>query len=54
MVTYTEDSDWEDEDSVIPLLIYPEDTNSKDFLSDPTSMEPTPEPGPLREKNAEN
>ena len=35
----------------MPLLIYPEDTNDEDYLSDPPSADPTPEPGPLSRKS---
>ena len=50
MVTDTDDSDSKNEDSVMHLLIYPEDYNDEDSLSNPPSTEPTPEPGPPSKK----
>ena len=50
MVTYTEYSELEEKDSVMPPLIYPEKYDNEDSLSDPPSVEPTPDPGPLSEK----
>ena len=45
MVTDTEDRKLDDEDSVMPTLIYPEDSNDKEYLSKPISADSTPEPG---------
>ena len=58
VVIDTDDSDLDDEDSVIPPLIYLEDYCNKDqyaleYLSDPPSAEPTPESGPPSETPTE-
>ena len=50
MVTETEDRNLDGEDSLMPPLIYPEDSNDEESLSNPPSTEPTPEPGPPSEK----
>ena len=50
MVTYTEESDSDDEGDIMPLLIYPEDSDNKEYPSNPPSTEPTPEPTPPSEK----
>ena len=34
----------------MPLLIYPEYSNNEEYLIDPPSMEPTPDPGTPSEK----
>ena len=50
VVTYMEDRKSDDKDSVIPLLIYPEDYDNNESLRDPPSMEPTTETGPPSKK----
>ena len=50
MVTETEGSDSDDEDIVMPLLFYPEDSNKDDYSSKPPSTESTLDPGPPSEK----
>ena len=50
MVTNTVDSDLDNKDSVMPPLIYPEESDNKESLSDPPSAEPTPDPRPPRVK----
>ena len=44
VVTDKEKIDSDEEDSMMYPLIYPEDYVNKDYPSDPTSAEPTPEP----------
>ena len=41
LVAYMEDSDSYYKDSVIPPLIYPEESDNEESLSDPLSAEPT-------------
>ena len=53
VVTYTEEINSDDKDSMMPLLIYPEESNNEESLRDPTSVEPTPEPVPPNEKPIE-
>ena len=55
VVKDTEDINLDDEDSLMPTLMYLEEYDDKEdnpleSLSDPTSVEPTPEPGPPSEK----
>ena len=44
VVIDTEDIDPDDKYSVMHLLIFPEDSDNDDYLSDPLSADPTPEP----------
>ena len=41
VVTDTKESDSDEEDSVMPPLIYPEGFNDEDSMNEPTSVEPT-------------
>ena len=55
MVTYTDDSDLDDGDIMMPQLIYldksdDEEYNPRESLRDPPSADPTSEPIPTREK----
>ena len=50
VVTYTEESNSDDEDITMPPLIYPEQFNVEESLSNPPYADPTPEPGPPIEK----
>ena len=50
VVTDTEDSDSDEEDSMMSLLIYPEYSNNDESWSNPPSVEPTHNPGPPSEK----
>ena len=55
VVIDTEDSNLDDKYSVMPALIYSEVSykklyNPREYLRDPSSAEPTPEPGPPSEK----
>ena len=50
VVTDTDDSDLDDKDSVMPLLIYPENSEDEEYLRDPPSADPTTEPGTPSEK----
>ena len=43
-ISVTEYSDSDDKDSLMPLLIYPEEPDNKEFLSKPPSVEPAPDP----------
>ena len=45
-----EDSDSENKDRIMPPLIYPEESDDDNSLSDPSSAEPTLEPGPSSDK----
>ena len=53
MVTDTKESNSDDEYSVMPPLIYPEDSNNEESPSNPPSAEPTLEPGTPSEKPTE-
>ena len=50
VVTEAEDRDSDDKDSVMTLLIYPEEYNDKDPPSNPPYVDPTPEPIPPSKK----
>ena len=59
MATETEDSVLDNEDGVMSSLIYPEDSDGKkdnplESLSDPSSAEPTQEPGSPSKKLQRN
>ena len=51
MVKDTEGSDSYNKDILIPPLIYPEEFNDEDYLSNPPSTDSTPEPVPPSEKS---
>ena len=53
MVTDMEDSDLDNKDSMMPPLIYPEESDDEESLSNIPSVEPTLEPGPPSEKPTE-
>ena len=53
MVTDTEDRDSDDDNIVMAPLIYPEDSNNEESLSNPPSAEPALEPGTPSEKPTE-
>ena len=53
VVIDTEDINPDDKYSVMPLLIFPEDSDNDDYLSDPLSADPTPEPRHPSEKPTE-
>ena len=51
MFTDTKDSNSDNKDSVMPTLIYLEDSDGEEYLSNPPSSEPTLEPGSPSEKS---
>ena len=51
MVTDTDDRELDYKDSVMPPLIYPEESNDEESISDSTSAEPTLNTGPPSEKS---
>ena len=50
MVTDTDDRELEYKDSVMPPLIYLEESNDEESINEPPSVDPTPNTGPPREK----